>query len=297
MATVIGTSCGQRGGSGRWIFRSLFLLAGVSAAPPAQTVQYRSPAGVEYRSAADTGAIARASAALAANPSNVDLVLALGLAQAGASQFREAIETFSKGIAIAPDNALLYRWRGHRSLSVREFAAAEADLLHGLAIDRTVYGCWFHLGIVRFVKGDFGGAAEAFRSGLPYVPNAGELKGSVDWLWMSLSRAGRAGEASALLARHLDTLATAPDYAYAKRVRLYRGEITPDQLITASDSAGLQQATLRFGLGNWYLVRGDTVRALEQFRAAVASNGWAGFGFILSEVELRRLTSGSSRDP
>ena len=34
----------------------------------AQTVQYKSPAGVEYRSQKDTGTVARAQKALAANP-------------------------------------------------------------------------------------------------------------------------------------------------------------------------------------------------------------------------------------
>ena len=45
-----------------------------TATASAQTVQYRSPAGVEYRSQADTGPIARAQAALAADPKNVEPV-------------------------------------------------------------------------------------------------------------------------------------------------------------------------------------------------------------------------------
>src|SRR5262245_45727277 len=77
----------------------------------AQTVQYKSPAGIEYKSQADTGPVARAQAALSRDPRNVDLIIALGVAQSGARQFREAIATFTKGIAIAPNNALLYRWR------------------------------------------------------------------------------------------------------------------------------------------------------------------------------------------
>src|SRR5436853_7544768 len=95
-----------------------------------QSVEYRSPAGVEYRAQRDTGAIARAEAALAADPRNVDKIIALGVAQSGARQFREAIETFSRGIATAPDNAMLYRWRGHRYLSTRDFDRARADLTH-----------------------------------------------------------------------------------------------------------------------------------------------------------------------
>src|SRR3989442_486470 len=96
------------------------------AAPPvaAQSVEYRSPAGVEYHSQPDTGAIARAESALAADPKNVDKIIALGVAQSSVRQYREAIETFNRGMAIAPNNALLYRWRGHRYLSVREFDKA-----------------------------------------------------------------------------------------------------------------------------------------------------------------------------
>src|ERR1043165_908609 len=108
-------------------------LAGASAR--AQTVQYRSPAGVAYRAQADTGPIARAQAALAADPRNVDKIIALGVAQSGARQFREAIATFTRGIAIAPNNAILYRWRGHRYLSVRELDHALADFNRGNKLD------------------------------------------------------------------------------------------------------------------------------------------------------------------
>src|ERR1044072_5723599 len=102
----------------RKLLVALSLFAGATAA--AQSVQYRSPAGVEYRAQADTGPIARAERALAADPHNVDLIIALGTQQSGARPFREAIRTFTRGIEIAPNNAVLYRWRGHRYLSVRE---------------------------------------------------------------------------------------------------------------------------------------------------------------------------------
>jgi hypothetical protein len=106
---------------------------------------------------------------------------------------------------------------------------------------------------------------------------------------MSLARAGRLGDATAMLARRPDSLRTEENYAYTKRLRLYRGEVTPEGLITAADTADVQVATLSFGLGNWYLVKGDTARARDHFRRAVASGGWPGFGFICSEAELRRL--------
>jgi tetratricopeptide (TPR) repeat protein len=271
----------------RILLLMLFGVAVLTAPLSAQTVEYRSPAGVAYRAQADTGPIARAQAALAADPRNVERIIALGVAQSGARQFREAIATFSRGIAIAPNDAMLYRWRGHRHLSVREFDQARADLSRALALDSTNYGALYHLGIVRFVSGDFAGAADAFRRAQPHAPDAGELAGATDWRWMSLSRAGRAAEAKAMLDGHPDSLPTT--VAYAQRLRLYRGEIGPDAVFTPADTSDVAVATLSYGIGNWYLVRGDTARAKDWFQRSVKSGGWPGFGFIVSEADLRRL--------
>src|SRR5258708_12622759 len=82
-------------------------LSGTSAV--AQSIQYRSPAGVEYRSQPDTGPVARAEAALAADPRNIDKFVALGVPESGARQFREAIETFTRGLPIPPNHPLFPR--------------------------------------------------------------------------------------------------------------------------------------------------------------------------------------------
>lgn len=265
------------------------LAAGALTAGPAaaQSVQYRSPAGVEYRSQPDTGAIARAELALAADPRNVELIIQLGVAQSGVRQFREAIETFTRGLAIAATNAMLYRWRGHRHLSLRELDQASDDLLRGYRIDSTNYGILYHLGIVRYASGDFGGAADAFQRAQARPPDGAELTGATDWLWMSLSRAGKTAEAQAMLARRPDSLPATN--AYARRLQLYRGQIGPEAVFTPADTSDIQVATLSYGVGNWYLVHGDTTRARSWFERSIRSGGWPAFGFIISEIELRRL--------
>jgi tetratricopeptide (TPR) repeat protein/quercetin dioxygenase-like cupin family protein len=267
------------------------LAALALAAPPAvaQNVEYRSHARVEYRAQADTGPIARAEAALAADPRNVQRIIQLGVAQSGARQFREAIETFTRGLAIAPNDPMLYRWRGHRYLSVRDFDRAMEDLTRGYRIDSTNYGILYHLGVLRYALGDYNGAADAFRRAQPRAPDAGELAGATDWLWMSLSRAGRGAEAKAMLDRRPDSLPTT--VAYAQRLKLYRGEIGPEAVFTAADTGDVAVATLSYGIGNWYLVRGDTAKARSWFERSVASGGWPAFGFIVSELELN--TGGS----
>lgn len=208
-------------------------------------------------------------------------------AEVTARQFNAARATYSRGLALDPNNALLLRWRGHRSLSVRDFAQADADLTLGARLDPSIYGIWYHLGVLRFAQGEFNAAAEAFRRAQPIAPDAGELAGSTDWLWMSLMRAGRADEATRMLAARPDSLEI--NNAYRTRLKLYRGEITPEQVFTAADTADTQQATLSYGLGNYFLVRGDTAQARLWFERAIWSGGWPAFGAIQAEAELNRL--------
>jgi tetratricopeptide (TPR) repeat protein len=267
---------------------SAVLLSAAWLAPVlGQNPEYRSPAGVTYVSQPDTGGVARAESTLAAAPRDVGLVIKLGLAQSAIRRYREAIATFSRGIAIAPDSGILYRWRGHRYLSVRQLDSARADLEHGLALDSTLYGCWYHLGIVKYVTGDFAGAAAAFARALPLAPDSGERAGSIDWSWMSSMRAGRAPEAQAVL----DHNSAGPPGGnfYDQRLRLYRGQLRPDQVVTPADTSDIAVATLSYGLGDWYLLRGDTASAKQWFERSVRSGGWPAFGFIAAEAELKRL--------
>jgi tetratricopeptide (TPR) repeat protein len=270
---------------------ALALSPAVDAVPAPQAVQYRSPANVEYRSLPDTDAIKSAQAALAADPRNVARIIDLGVAQSGARQFREAIATFTHGLEIAPDHAMLLRWRGHRYISVREFDRALADLTRGAELDKANYGIWFHLGVLQYIRGEFAAAAGSFALAQPIAPDPNELAGVTDWLWMSLNRAQRGAEAKAMLeSRRGDALPA--DYVYTRRLRLYRGDIGSGQLLTAADTDDVQVATLAYALGNWHLLQGDQPQAREWFERSIKSGGWPAFGFIVSEVELRRLRSG-----
>lgn len=275
-----------------WLL-ALAVGAVAASSSAAQSVQYRSPAGVVYRSRPDTGPVARAERALAAEPRSVERFIQLGVAQSGARRMREAVETFTRALAIAPDDAMLYRWRGHRFISVRQFDRSMADLTHGYGLDSTNYGILYHLGVLRFVRGDFHAAADAFARAQRRAPDGAELAGATDWLWMALQRGGRSAEAAAMLARRPDTLQTTA--AYSKRLKLYRGEIGPDELFAASDTSDVDVATLSYGLGNWYLVSGDTTRARAQFERAIRSRGWPAFGFIAAEAELARLRRPAGR--
>ena len=257
-----------------------------------QTEQYVSSAGVRYRSQRDSGTVARAAAAYRHDPS-VKNAVTLGTAQAGLRQFREAIGTFSRALERYPDEPLLYRWRGHRYLTLRDFVRAQADLETAIGLDSALYGAWYHLGVVHFSNGDFSLAADAFGRALPLAPDPAERAGSTDWLWMSLSRDGNSEAAAALLASRPDSIPAGN--AYSRRLALYRAEIAADAVISQGDTADVQRATLSFGLGNWYAVRADTAQSRLWFERAVASGGWPAFGAIVAEAELAGRTTSLER--
>ena len=262
--------------------KTLLLLVVLAAPAGAQSVEYQN-----YQSQRDTGCVARAESALAKDPKNLALIARLGAAQVAIRQYREAIATYTKGLALDLNDTAFYRERGHRHLSVREFDQAYADLSRGLVLDRTDYGCLYHLGIISFLRGDFAEAAKTFARALPLAPDSSEKAGSTDWLWMSLARGGRLADANAMLARRPDSLHT--NIVYTKRLRLYRGEVSPDSVITPADTDDITVATLSYGIGDWYLVNNDTARAREWFERAIKSGGWPAFGFIVAEAELKRL--------
>lgn len=264
-------------------------LALLASAAQAQTVQYRSLGGVEFKSAPDTGAVARAQTALAADPKNVDKIITLGLAQAAVKEYKEAIATFTRGIKLAPRNPILYRWRGHRYISIGAFDKALADLTLGNKLDSTNYDILYHLGVTYFERGEFSKAADTFIKARRRAPNVNEFASVADWLWMSASRAKRSADAKGALAAMTDTVKMTTPTAYWQRLSLYRGITTPNEVLTKTDTAAVQIATLSFGVGNWYLVRGDTSNAKLWFKRAVDSDGWPGFGFFASEIELKRL--------
>ena len=62
------------------------------------------------------------------SPTNADSIIWFARRLAYLGRIREAIDVYTRGIALYPDNPWLYRHRGHRYLSVREVDRAAADL-------------------------------------------------------------------------------------------------------------------------------------------------------------------------
>src|SRR4030095_184240 len=115
-----------------------------------------SPLGTKFYSQADEkGVVADAEKKLAADPRNIELIIALGRAQATVWRYRDAIATFSRGIEMYPADAMLYRHRGHRYITTRQFDKALADMKRSSELNAKNFDIWYHLGLAYYLKGKF----------------------------------------------------------------------------------------------------------------------------------------------
>jgi tetratricopeptide (TPR) repeat protein len=266
----------------------LFGAAGAGLAQPKgeATPEVVSPLGSRFFARPDEkGAVAEAEKRLAAAPDDVQAIIALGRAQVGVLRLRDAVNTYSRGIKLAPQDAMMYRWRGHRYISLRQFDRASADLERAAQLDGKQFDIWYHLGLSYYLRGKFADAARAYEKAYQVSDKDDSRIASSDWLYMSLRRQGKQAEAKRVLDRITPDMKVVEDKMYFGRLLFYKGLKKEEEIF----HAGLddrEKATVGYGVGNWYLYNGNQARAKETFEKVLTSKEWAAFGFIAAEKEL-----------
>ncbi|MEO6331547.1 MAG: tetratricopeptide repeat protein [Gemmatimonadaceae bacterium] len=241
-------------------------------------------------------------------PADADSIIWLGRRTAYLGRYRKAISIFTGGIAKHPADARMYRHRGHRYVSVREFDRAIADLTRaaeltagrpdaiepdGIPNARNVptstlqSNIWYHLGLAHYLKGDFNRALVAYREAMRVSGNPDMLVATSHWLYMTLRRLGRATEAEAVVAPISRDMAIIENDAYHRLLLMYKGQLSPDSLAPPGTGT-LNDASIGYGLGNWYLYNGRRVDALAVFRRVLSGGNWPAFGYIAAEAEMAR---------
>jgi tetratricopeptide (TPR) repeat protein len=253
--------------------------------------------------------LAQAHAAFDRTPEDVDSIIWLGRRQAYLGRYREAIGTFSRGIDRHPDDARLFRHRGHRYITVRQFDDALRDLERAAALVQgkpdevepdgapnraniptsTLHSnVWYHLALARYLKGDFERALPAWQECLRVADNDDMRVAAADWLYMTYRRLGREAEARTVLEPIHAGMRILENDAYHRRLLMYKGEIPADSLLAVESDEPVQIATYGYGVGNWYLYNGDSARARAIFERIRRAPNWAAFGYIAAEAELSR---------
>ena len=244
-----------------------------------------------------------------ANRDDADAIIWLGRRIGYTGRYREAIEVFSEGAEKHPGDARMYRHRGHRWISVREFDRAIADLSHaaslvegdpdevepdgqpnerGIPTSTLQSNIHYHLALAHYLKGDFEAAVPSYEAYFAVTTNPDQLVAISHWWYMALRRLGRDEEAAAVLERITADMDVIENTPYHQLLLMYKGELDADELWDpeSEDPSGVATA---YGVAAWHLYNGRADQAEEMFRRILEGSGWAGFGYIAAEAEIARL--------
>lgn len=249
--------------------------------------------------------LAEAKADAAETPERADALIWLGRRTAYLGNYAESIEIFTRGIKKFPKDARFFRHRGHRFLTIRCFddaikdfetaaqlVAGKKDEIEpdGLPNARNMptstlqSNIFYHLGLAYYVKKDFPNALKAYRRAEKVSTDPDMLVATKHWLYMTLRRLGNEKEAEKSIAEIKDDLDIIENDDYYKLIKLYQGKLKAEDLLT-NEAASLSDASLGYGIGNWFLYNGEKEKAGKIFRRILAGNQWASFGYIAAESE------------
>ena len=241
-----------------------------------------------------------------ADPMDVDNIIWYGRRTAYLGDYREAIRIFSEGIEKHLKDARMYRHRGHRYISIREFDRAIADLekaasliegtenetepdglpnAQGIPISSLHGNIWYHLGLAYYLKHDWENAFRTYQNGFNAGRNDDNRVSTTHWLYSIARRMGdeaRANKALEAIATEMDII---ENFSYHRFCLFYKGEI-PLEEILADGGDNPANAAVAYGVANWFFVEGESARAREMMQDLTSRSSWSAFGQVAAEVDL-----------
>lgn len=245
------------------------------------------------------------------NPNNADELIWYGRRTAYTGEYKEAVKIFTDGIENFPNDARMFRHRGHRYITLRCFDDAIKDFekaaklikgktdeiepdgmpnLRNIPTSTLQSNIWYHLGLAYYLTGNFKRAEKAYAECQKVSKNNDMLVATVYWRYMTLRRMGKTKEAKRLLDSIPKEIEVIENDDYLKLIKLNRDEVRPEALLSTirGDANTLASASLGYGIGNYFLYNGDKEKADAIFRKIVAGDQWSSFGYIASETEIKR---------
>ncbi|HET8864898.1 MAG TPA: tetratricopeptide repeat protein [Gracilimonas sp.] len=222
--------------------------------------------------------------------------------------YRTAVIQLSSAITEFPEEPRLYRHRGHRYITLREFDLAiqdfekAASLFEGQSdvvepdglpnaqntpLSSLQTNTWYHLGLAHYLKGEYEKANEAYMKGLEATDNNDMRVAFLYWKYMAMRKAGHDVEAGKVLEQVSPEMELIENTSYHELLMVFKGVFTENQILD-NDNSELDNSTLGYGLGFWHDINGRDERANEIWQQVYDSNNWAAFGYIASEAELAK---------
>ena len=243
------------------------------------------------------------------DPGDADAIIWLGRRLAYTGDYRGAIEMFSEGIEKHPDDAGMYRHRGHRYITIREFERAIEDLelaasliegtenetepdgapnALGIPVSSLHGNIWYHLGLAYYLVQDWENAYRAYTNGYNASRNDDNRVSTTHWRYMILRRMGNETEAQAVLEGISGDMNIIENMSYHSLDLFYKGELSMSELIGDGEDSPAGAAVM-YGAANWHYYNGDVDKAREMYEALTSTSSWAGFGYVAAEADLASM--------
>ena len=239
---------------------------------------------------------------------SADNLIWLGRFQAYSGDYQKAIDTYSRGIEQFPNDARIFRHRGHRYITIREFDKALSDfqravqLIQGqpneiepdgmpnpqnIPISTLQGNIYYHKGLAHYLKGDWPAALEAFQLCRKVGNNDDNQVSSSHWIYSTLQRMGRAQAAVNSLDLIKPDMNIIENHSYHRACLFYKGLISEEELMDGLENTPAGDS-VRYAYANWLNTSGRDSEGKEQLKKLTGAAGWASFGHIAAEADLAR---------
>lgn len=243
------------------------------------------------------------------DPRDPDRLIWFGRRLAYLGLYQQAIHVFTEGIAKHRHDARMYRHRGHRFITLRRFDEAIRDLEYasrlieeqpdqvepdGLPNARNIptgtlgSNIWYHLGLARYLSGEFEAAEQAYERCMAFSDNPDMLCATSYWLVLARMRLGKDAAAKRVLEPIHADLDVIENHAYHRLLLLYKGALDLAELEQQTDPDAVQNATLAYGLARHELHQGRSEAGANRLSAILEQPMWAAFGYIAAEADVAR---------
>lgn len=241
------------------------------------------------------------------NPTDAYLSMQLARRMAWYGRFQDADALYTTTLQHHPDDFRLLRHRGHRRITLRNFAGAADDLLRAAqlaeqalnnnepdlpdddTVAQYVWSSWYHLGLAEYFAGDFADAERAFRATLSHSATDDKRNAASYWLINALRRLNKKEEIPALLEPVHANMQVEDNISYYELLQIFKGLKTVEETIDVTNTAAPRYSTVVYGIANWSDQEGRKDEARILYERIIAASSWMAFGQIGSEAALVQM--------
>ena len=221
-----------------------------------------------------------------------------GMALSANGQPDAAVSAYSQGLSRYPFSPILYFGRGRRYIGPKKYNQALADFTMAIRLDPDIYSYWYYRAVTNNLSGRLQEAVYDFRRAMERTEPF-ERYGLIDWLFTCYVEMGDRESARRVLDEIGDDLPQPQiHYGYKRRVRLYKGLVSVEDLIDIPDIEShmlpqenrlqLEINTLLFGKYLYFKYH-ENEAAADQALLEVLSHRYEGsFATIKAEAAARK---------